>query len=110
MSSCQQPAKPIAPITVERGKQSILLRRRLLYITIIYSVFLLLLLVIGAPYRDRVTNPSEAELMIRYRAAIRSSMQQNQVPYLEILELTEAASPANEGFFGELIHPNHMGH
>jgi len=49
-------------------------------------------------------------LMIRYRAALRSSMQQNQVPYLEILELTEAASPANEGFFGELIHPNHMGH
>jgi phospholipase/lecithinase/hemolysin len=32
------------------------------------------------------------------------------VPYLEILELTEAASPANEGFFDELIHPNHMGH
>src|SRR6266850_3655762 len=67
-------------------------------------------MVIGAPYRDRVTNPPEAELMIRYRAALRSSMQQNQVPYLDILELTEAASPANEGFFGELIHPNHMGH
>ena len=67
-------------------------------------------MVIGAPYRDRVTNPPEAELMIRYRAALRSSMQQNQVLYLEILELTEAASRANERFFGELIHPNHMGH
>ena len=27
-----------------------------------------------------------------------------------MLELTEAAAPSNEGFFGELIHPNHMGH
>ncbi len=48
--------------------------------------------------------------MVRYRAALRSSMQQNQVPFLEILELTEAAASANEGWFGELIHPNHMGH
>ena len=32
------------------------------------------------------------------------------MPYLEVLELTEAAGAVNEGFFGELIHPNHMGH
>jgi len=37
-------------------------------------------------------------------------MEKANVPYLEVLELTEAASPANEGFFGELIHPNHIGH
>jgi hypothetical protein len=37
-------------------------------------------------------------------------MQQSQTPYLEILELTEAAGGVNEGFFGELIHPNHIGH
>ncbi len=37
-------------------------------------------------------------------------MQQANVPYLEVLELTETAAPANDGFFGELIHPNHMGH
>jgi phospholipase/lecithinase/hemolysin len=37
-------------------------------------------------------------------------MEQNQVPFLQIIPLTEAASPANEVFFGELIHPNHMGH
>jgi lysophospholipase L1-like esterase len=67
-------------------------------------------IVVGAPYRDRVTNPPEAELMINYRAALRATMQSKQIPFLEIPELTEAAYPANEGFFGELIHPNHMGH
>jgi lysophospholipase L1-like esterase len=66
--------------------------------------------VIGAPYRDSTTNPPEAKLMIGYRTALKSVMQQSQTPYLEILELTEAAGTVNEGFFGELIHPNHMGH
>jgi lysophospholipase L1-like esterase len=68
------------------------------------------LMVIGAPYRDATTNPSEAELMKKYRTALRASMQEKQVSYLEVLELTEAAGTVNEGFFGELIHPNHMGH
>jgi lysophospholipase L1-like esterase len=67
-------------------------------------------IVIGAPYRDSVTNPPEAQLMTQYRLALKSEMLQNQTPYLEILELTEAAGSVNEGFFGELIHPNHMGH
>ena len=48
--------------------------------------------------------------MEKYRAALRSLAQQNEVPFLEVLELTEAAYPSNEGWFGELIHPNHMGH
>jgi len=68
------------------------------------------LLVIGAPYRDATTNPPEAALMTKYRVALRESMTGKLVPYVEVLELTEAAAPANEGFFGELIHPNHMGH
>ena len=68
------------------------------------------LIVIGAPYRDSTTNPPEAQLMKKYRVSLRASMEQKQVPYLEVLELTEAAAPANEGFFGELIHPNHIGH
>lgn len=67
-------------------------------------------IVIGAPYRDSFTNPPEAQLMTRYRAALKSAMQQSQTPYLEVLELTETAGSVNEGFFGELIHPNHMGH
>lgn len=68
------------------------------------------MIVIGAPYRDSTTNPPEAELMTRYRTALKSSMQKSQTPYLEILELTEAAGSVNQGFFGELIHPNHIGH
>ena len=67
-------------------------------------------LVIGAPYRDSTTNPPEAQLMTSYRASLKSAMQQSQTPYLEILELTEAAGTVNQGFFGELIHPNHIGH
>jgi lysophospholipase L1-like esterase len=67
-------------------------------------------IVIGAPYRDTTTNPPEARLMTGYRSALKSAMQQSQTPYLEVLELTEAAGSVNEGFFGELIHPNHMGH
>ena len=67
-------------------------------------------LVIGAPYRDSTTNPPEARLMTRYRTSLKSAMQQSQTPYLEILELTEAAGTVNQGFFGELIHPNHIGH
>ena len=67
-------------------------------------------IVIGAPYRDSTTNPPEAQLMTRYRASLKSAMQETQTPYLEILELTEAAGSVNQGFFGELIHPNHIGH
>ena len=67
-------------------------------------------IVIGAPYRDSTTNPPESQLMKQYRVWLKSDMQQSQTPYLEILELTEAAGSVNEGFFGELIHPNHMGH
>jgi lysophospholipase L1-like esterase len=66
--------------------------------------------VIAAPYRDNQTNPLEAETMYQYRVALRSVARQNRVPFLEIPELTEAAYPANVGWFGELIHPNEMGH
>ena len=47
--------------------------------------------------------------MTKYRTALKASMEKDGVPYLEVLELTEAAAPANDGFFGELIHPNHIG-
>jgi hypothetical protein len=67
-------------------------------------------IVIGAPYRDSTTNPPESRLMTQYRKALKSTMLQSRTPYLEILELTEAAGGVNEGWFGELIHPNHMGH
>ncbi len=68
------------------------------------------LIIIGAPYRDRVTNPPEAQLMTSYRTALKAEAEKRGIPFLEILELTEAAYPANLGWFGELIHPNHKGH
>lgn len=67
-------------------------------------------IVIGAPYRDSVTNPPEAELMARYRNSLRTYTKQKGILFLEVTELTEAAHPSNQGWFGELIHPNHMGH
>lgn len=68
------------------------------------------LIVMGAPYRDSTTNPSEARLMTSYRTSLSSSMREQKVVYFEVPELTETSGPSNQGLFGELIHPNHMGH
>lgn len=67
-------------------------------------------IVIAAPYRDYSAEAPEAALMLQYRAALRAMMTQRGMIFLEIRELTEGAYPANEGWFGERIHPNHMGH
>lgn len=67
-------------------------------------------IVIGAPYRDISPEAPEADTIRQYRLALGSMMRERQVPYLEILELTERAYPSNVGWFGERIHPNHMGH
>jgi lysophospholipase L1-like esterase len=66
--------------------------------------------ILAAPYRDNVTNPPEAALMKSYREGLRSASSQNGLPFLELPELTEAAYSINQNFFGELIHPNDMGH
>lgn len=68
------------------------------------------IVIMAAPYRDSKTNPPEADLMGQYRNALYSLARRNEIPFLDVLELTEAASPSNEGWFGELIHPNEMGH
>ena len=67
-------------------------------------------IILAAPYRDRATNPSEAATMQGYRDGLRSISNQNGIPFLELRELTPDAFPANQGLFGELIHPNHVGH
>lgn len=67
-------------------------------------------IILAAPYRDKVTNPPEAALMQRYREGLRSASSQNGLPFLELPELTDAAYQVNQNFFGELIHPNDMGH
>lgn len=67
-------------------------------------------IVIAPPYRDRSSDAPEAESMLQYRLALGATMRQRGVPFLELRELTEEAYPSNEGWFGERIHPNHMGH
>ena len=67
-------------------------------------------IVIAAPYRDHSSEAPEADLMLQYRLALGTTMRQRGIPFLELPELTENAYPANEGWFGERIHPNHMGH
>jgi lysophospholipase L1-like esterase len=66
--------------------------------------------VIAAPYRDHSSEAPEADLMLQYRLALGATIRQRGIPFLELPELTEDAYPANEGWFGERIHPNHMGH
>jgi lysophospholipase L1-like esterase len=67
-------------------------------------------IVIAAPYRDNDPNAPEADLMLQYRVALGTTMRQRGIPFVEIRELTSEAYPSNEGWFGERIHPNHMGH
>ncbi len=67
-------------------------------------------IVIAAPYRDNSPEAPEAYYIRQYRLALGAVMRQRQTPFLEILELTEEAYPSNAGWFGERIHPNHMGH
>ena len=66
--------------------------------------------VIAPPYRDHSAEAPEADRMLQYRVALGETMRRRGMPFLEIRELTEDAYPANEGWFGERIHPNHMGH
>jgi lysophospholipase L1-like esterase len=67
-------------------------------------------IVMAAPYRDHSPEAPEGDLMLQYRIALGTTMRERGIPFLEIRELTEAAYPSNEGWFGERIHPNHMGH
>jgi lysophospholipase L1-like esterase len=67
-------------------------------------------IVIAGPYRDHSREAPEADLMLQYRLALGAATRQRSTPFLELRELTEEAYPSNEGWFGERIHPNHMGH
>jgi lysophospholipase L1-like esterase len=67
-------------------------------------------LVIGAIYRDRDAHPPEGDDIAGHRAALRAAAEREEIPYLEIPELTESHHPENTALFGEHIHPNHRGH
>ncbi len=66
--------------------------------------------VIGQVYRDTRSNPPEAKMVREYRDALREAAAANGVPYLQVDELLETNYPANDGLFGEGIHPNAAGH
>lgn len=65
---------------------------------------------IGPVYQDKVHNPFEGNSIAHYRERLRAAARSAGVHYLEIPELTDAGYPANVALFGELIHPNHLGH
>jgi lysophospholipase L1-like esterase len=65
---------------------------------------------IGPVYRDRVAHPPEGDVIGAYRDALRAAAREAGTSYLEVAELTEAASPGNARLFEEHIHPNHRGH
>jgi lysophospholipase L1-like esterase len=67
-------------------------------------------IVIGTVYRDATTNRSEAARMTAWRAGLAEAARAADVPYLEIPELIESGAPANDRLFGEVIHPNSLGH
>lgn len=66
--------------------------------------------VIGPVYRDAATRPEEAERIARQRDALRVAMSAAGISYFEIPELLESHHPDNARLFGEVIHPNHLGH
>jgi len=66
--------------------------------------------IIGPVYRGFEDNPVEGARMTRQRDALRTAMQEAEIPYLEIPELTEHNHANNLMLFGEPVHPNDPGH
>ena len=67
-------------------------------------------IVIGTLLRDAISETEQSNRIAEYRAELAKVMSEKNIPYLEIEVLTEAGYPDNYGLFGELIHPNHLGH
>ncbi len=60
--------------------------------------------------KGHLGEPAEAHRIASYRDALRVSADAENIPTLEIPELTERGWPGNAGLFGERIHPNAAGH
>lgn len=67
-------------------------------------------LVIGQVYRDAISNPRQAKDISRNRDLLRKAAKEAGIHYLEIPELTEHNQDRNRNLFGELVHPNIVGH
>lgn len=61
-------------------------------------------------YRDAVTNRWQAERIGAARRGLAAACEKEGITTLLVPELTEAGHPANERLFGEVIHPNAVGH
>lgn len=66
--------------------------------------------VIGQVYRDSFSNPRQSKVIALNRQRLKNACKKKEIAYIEIQELTEAYYPKNNHLFGELIHPNHIGH
>ena len=55
-------------------------------------------------------DPAEGKRMTLYRDRLREAAKANNIPALEIPELTERSWPGNRSLFAERIHPNAAGH
>jgi lysophospholipase L1-like esterase len=67
-------------------------------------------IIIAPVYGDKTSLPGEWPRMHSWRDALGKAAENAKIPYLLIPELTEAWSPGNESFFGEVIHPSYLGH
>ncbi len=67
-------------------------------------------IVFGQVYRDAVENPPQAKVISENRARLKQICDAQKIPYLQFDQLIETNFPANKNLFGELIHPNHIGH
>jgi lysophospholipase L1-like esterase len=67
-------------------------------------------IVLGQVYRDAIENPTQARVISQNRDALRKVCAEKNIPYLQFDALIETHFPDNQALFGELIHPNHIGH
>lgn len=68
------------------------------------------ILFIGPIYRDGESTPAQARRMSACRDGLREAAAVEGFDYTQIDLLTEAYYPQNQQYFGEVIHPNHLGH
>lgn len=66
--------------------------------------------VIGQVYKKPIEGSIRVYLMGENRTLLANTCQENNIPYLEIEELTENYYPRNEHLFDENVHPNKAGH
>ncbi len=66
--------------------------------------------IVAQVYQNAESNPRQAETITGNRIRLAKAAEAAGIPFLNIEELTEAAHPDNKHLFGELIHPNNLGH